>query len=184
MKTHTCGLEDYFAYKLNMFKQEKPIPPYVMETIMKSLKDKNITSPSSNDIKTILKETYLMKYYEYTHQILIKLNNPVISEVDECVICYEQFDKFAKLICGHKFCNGCTNKISKDNLIVCPLCRNQQSFEKHSDIIHLDKRKMIDYFKENKEKYRRGKNFLPFDLIIQDVMENTNMGINLDESSK
>ena len=177
MKKNTYTSTNHFVYILNQFrgKEEPIIPTYVMDIIVKSLKDKNIKSPSFVDIKTILKEKNLIIYYENIHQIAIKLNNPMVSvNAEECVICYEQFDQLTKLLCGHQFCTNCSNKVSKENKIICPLCRDEQSFEKNIILTHLDQHKMIDYFDKNKDKYeiRKGR-MLPFDLIIKDVMENT-----------
>jgi len=39
--------------------------------------------------------------------------------MEECIICFEETDKFIKFKCDHKVCEACFPKLTR-----CPLCRD------------------------------------------------------------
>lgn len=70
-------------------------------------------------------------YYFWTNNnkpvvLKIVLENLNANSKCDCHICYDKLNKyeFAKLNCGHEFCNDCTIKTIKTNKIICPLCRH------------------------------------------------------------
>jgi len=111
----------------------------------------------------------------YINNILINITNPIINNNsdEECCVCYEINNNFVKLLCTHSICTKCSNKISNNDKIICPICRNEQQYKK---IISYDEHnKIIQYFKDNIDEYKLNDNrFIPFDSIIQDVHSKIN----------
>jgi len=56
---------------------------------------------------------------------------PEIQEIDkiqedgliECVICYNEINKYVKINCIHKLCKECYNQMKLRQLLNCPICR-------------------------------------------------------------
>jgi hypothetical protein len=49
---------------------------------------------------------------------------PMVEDIDECPVCYEQYEPMYGSLCGHSVCNDCMQKMDDMNLKSCPICRS------------------------------------------------------------
>lgn len=155
----------HLKYKMQLVKE---MPKEIIEQIRNELGDNDVTK---RNILDILEKTNNMKYCSCIDHIMSELNNITCKNDngDECVICFEIADEFVQLKCDHKFCQKCMDSVQKNSSLVCPLCRNMQIYTQSIKINEDDMKKITEYFKIHKEDYKRGYNYLPFDLIIKDI---------------
>lgn len=162
--------EHYMKMKLRQMTCE--IPQDIMDIIKDELNKKNITNPSIRDIRKILINHKLYGHIDSIHNILAKLTNPLITvDNEECCICYETVTQVVKLECTHSFCKECSTKISENGTIKCPLCRNNQIYVDQIIIDEIEQKEILDTFRKNKNNYKIGINYVPFDSIIKDIRD-------------
>ena len=116
----------------------------------------------------------------YNSKQIIMLDEPY-----ECPVCMEMYnvnqsDNLVKLDCSHIFCCACVEKIKKDSVICCPMCRTSnflKSFGIDSKNIVLTD-EMIEKFKNDflkvsnaSEKYSQNRtNFLNYSYVLQKLL--------------
>src|SRR5260221_7008989 len=152
MKTYTY--EDYMKQKLK--KKSEFISEEIFIKIKNWLKEKNIDSKNVTPeiIRESMKKLNLHKYLPEWKIIYINMvDQTIINLNEECCICYEKFDNFIQLSCKHYFCDRCLYKISNNEVLICPLCRNEQSYRSSLFITPEMMKKIIDYFHIHKDLY-------------------------------
>jgi len=50
---------------------------------------------------------------------------PMVEDIEECPVCYEQYEPMYGSLCGHRVCNDCMQKMDDMKIISCPLCRSE-----------------------------------------------------------
>ncbi|MCJ7637110.1 MAG: RING finger protein [Nitrososphaeraceae archaeon] len=104
-----------------------------------------------------------------------------MNDAEECSVCLNEIKEFIQLSCKHLFCESCIDQIKKNNQIKCPLCRNMQDVIESYNLSHEDKDIILNEFSNSMEQYRTfgGRNFMSFELIIQDIAEKKGIKLNL-----
>jgi hypothetical protein len=49
---------------------------------------------------------------------------PMIEDVEECPVCYEQYEPMYGSLCGHRACLDCMRRMDATGLTKCPMCRS------------------------------------------------------------
>ena len=163
---------DHFRELLNKSSYINENPDNVIVQIKSKLLEEeiNVNYTSVKNIKKMLKQLKLTKYYEYANIIMhklceeytveqTKLYELVECDKSECGICMDEYTSFAKLSCSHIFCQTCidtiiNNKSNHDNTIdqfSCPMCRKSHCTE----II-----KTYSFIEKNMSSYEEQKNIL------------------------
>ncbi|AYV76966.1 MAG: hypothetical protein Barrevirus6_4 [Barrevirus sp.] len=166
----------YMKQKLEKEQGANKVPSLLLEKIGIELVKREIVKPCRSDIKSILKDFKLVKYYDLIPSILKQLNKDkgkelvkVIAEM-ECPICLEEVKEAIKLICNHLFCEGCIEKLKNDDEIKCPLCRNIQDVINDYELSESDMKIIVDEFVRSGDEYKVGQNYcMSFDNIIADI---------------
>ena len=171
----------HMKYKLQGMTEKVDIPDDIIEALKQDEKLKTLT-PTPHAIRQALlrigNDDYL-EYLKYAHQILEKLNNPIISiQPEECIICFEMVDLMINLKCNHKFCKSCTDKITIEKLITCPLCRNNQTYAKTKILNNNQKDTILEYFDKNGEDYKLNQLYgMSFENMIEDIAKINNIDL-------
>ena len=50
---------------------------------------------------------------------------PMMEDVEECPVCYEQYEPMYGSLCGHRACLDCMRKMDARGLTKCPMCRSE-----------------------------------------------------------
>jgi zinc-RING finger domain len=50
---------------------------------------------------------------------------PMVEDIEECPVCYEQYEPMYGSLCGHSVCNDCMQKMDDMKLNSCPICRSE-----------------------------------------------------------
>ena len=50
---------------------------------------------------------------------------PMVEDIEECPVCYEQYEPMYGSLCGHRVCNDCMQKMDDMKIVSCPLCRSE-----------------------------------------------------------
>jgi hypothetical protein len=123
-------------------------------------------------IKKILLKNKAYGYLDCAPRIydMIKGDRITVSN-EECVVCFESISMAIKLECKHYFCELCLFKISSNGIIVCPLCRNEQSYHRPRPVDDELTGRICEYYKVHKDQYMiPGRNCVRFDDIIDDII--------------
>jgi len=173
----------HMKYKLREMTEKVDIPDAIIEALKRDEKLKTLTHITPRAIRQALlrinNDNYL-EYLNYAHQILEKLNNPIVSiQPEECIICFEIVDQMINLKCNHKFCKSCTDKITIEKLITCPLCRNNQTYAKTKILNNNQKDTILEYFDKNKEDYKLNQHTynMSFENMIEDIAKINNIDL-------
>ncbi len=179
-------MENHMKYKLSQLEGKDLIPNEILEQIKNKLKE-GMLPTTRTSVRSTLKELKLCEYIDYIPSILNHLNKDnelikiTVGEPQECPICLNGVKEFIKLTCKHLFCESCIDQIKKDNQIKCPLCRNMQNIFEWYILTLEEKNIIIDEFTKTMDQYRTvgGRNFISFDLIIQDIAQKKGIKLNL-----
>lgn len=167
MNRYTYTPAHHLRYRME--ERSEDIPENIMMIITQELHKNGVTNPDYADIKVILREHELYKYFTKVNNILRKIHNNVINtEPTECVICFETVTKMVRLKChpDHMYCESCANSLNKSDQIKCPLCRQDSTNIKQLD----DKDKIVEYFKEHQDEFKIDDNrYMPFEKIIDTI---------------
>ena len=172
--------ESHMKYKLNK-QNESNIPNEILEMIKQNLNEHNL-EPNVINIKKILRDKHLQRYYidvPYCVKILFEtqITSVQLLEEIECPICYENIVTCTKLKCNHMFCNECIKIISRDNVsIKCPMCRDICTIKEYSSLTLEEQNLICQYYTVNKKKYEMNGHGIPFDTIIKMIIDE--LGIN------
>lgn len=143
--------EVHFKYKLNQLEGNVRVPDDVLKKVKDKLEVLQINRPSKNTLKIILRELDLQYYYDLIPSMFKILNPPTVSitvdNEEECPICFETVDTFANLLCKHKFCETCVQKITEQSKLRCPLCRRIQNYMKDKELTPEQRDILVDDFK-------------------------------------
>ena len=172
---YTYTAKTHMKYKLQDMTEKINIPDEIITVLKQDEKLKKLSLITPQNIRQALFRTDNKDYWHYTkyaHQILEKLNNPLVTiEPEECIICFELVNQMINLICNHKFCKSCADKITVEKLMVCPLCRNNQTYEKTKILNDNQKNTILEYFDQNKKDYLASpdRGFMSFDDMINEI---------------
>lgn len=162
------------ALKYSM--EPKIISQKIFDIVEKSLEHNkiNLNQLTPGIIRQILKDNRLNPMYsEQIYNHFTKSQQSIdLGEKEECVVCYDIFSSMIRLSCNHKFCDTCLFKMTLNEKLICPLCRNEQSYFPDVDISQEKMEQVLKYFRvNNSEFYDENGNLLkPFKSIISDIL--------------
>jgi len=167
----------YAKYKMKQLEGKQNVPDDVVSKVKAEIDNRRINTPTKFDIKQIMRDLKLQRYYDNIpsiYRIINKykeLTKTTLNEPMECPVCLEQIVEAIKLECKHLFCSICIEQIKKDDTIKCPLCRKINDAIEFHDLSEADQKTILDEFTLTQDQYKIGKNFISFDEIIKDICQ-------------